>query len=104
MDNSKREKDIYTRIDARRTPGTLGRGADLDGARDGEKENSRDYGHREDAFRQSETHGFWKRSEFLACNRGDTMHTLDLSTFMGGPTWQRAREAFNTDHPKTCAE
>ena len=33
---------------------------------------------------------FWKRSEFLACNRGRTMYDVDMNRFQG-QTWKRAQ-------------
>lgn len=97
---SKREMEQARRLEARRTPGVLGRGPDSDSP---DATSKIDYGHREDAFRRSETDGYWKRSEFLACNRGDKMETLDLSKLMGGPTWTRAHKEWNDQHP-TCAD
>ena len=103
MGNDKLELDIHTRLDARRTPGSYeGHGPDHDGGDTDSGQSKVDYGHREDVFRYSETRGFWKRSEFLSCNRGEPLRPIDERKFFSHPNWQRAYRAFNVDHPK-CA-
>lgn len=91
------ELTVYDRIDKRRTPGYLGHGPDSDAEVDIKSAN-----HREDMFRHSETDGFWKRSEWLRCNRGEPMVDIDMRKHFGGPTWRRGDEALD-DHPKICA-
>lgn len=86
LDRQARSYKSALRLDRRRTPGVSGRGPD-----DGE--DAKDYGHREDAFRYSDTSGYWKKSEYLACRRGVPMRTLDERAHFGGPTWLRARES-----------
>lgn len=85
------------RLDLRTTPGHIGRGPDADEVISGAEDTKTDYGHREDAFRQSELSGFWKRSEYRNCNQGPhyKFRPLDMNVYFGGPTWLRARADSN---------
>jgi hypothetical protein len=88
-DDPQRAIKIAEKLDGKRQESQKGLGSDCDDSAS-ERNHGGDQDGQQAADSKPDGH-FWKRSEYLKCNRGVPMKDLDMSRFKG-PTWQRAAE------------